>query len=234
MNHKLVLFDIDGTLIFHLKTHRFEDQYEYALKQVFGIDAYFDLSKFNGTVDRHNSWEMARQHGITREVFLQKFPDYVRVMHEVLLDRSKNQQLYQPIPSARMFVEKLHRYRPEIHLGVITGNSERIARWKLQHTGLSEYFPFGLYGDEADDRIELAGLVFAKAKRQLHVDFAPKDITVIGDTMYDIRCAKAIGAVTIGVTTGYHGVGQALAEEKPDFLVDSLTDKRVLALFSLK
>ena len=230
---KLVLFDIDGTLIFHLKTHRFEDQYEYAIKQVFGVDAPFDLARFNGTLDRQNSWEVVRDFGVSRKEFLRKFPVYVDAMREVLVKRGEGQALYMPIPSAISLVKMLSR-ETEIHLGVITGNAKSIAVWKLEHTNLSKYFHFGLYGDEADDRAELAGTVFAKARQKLGIDLHPQDITVIGDTVYDIRCGTAVGAVTIGVTTGMHGPREVLELEKPTLVVDSLLDKRVLALFSLK
>lgn len=231
-NNKLVLFDIDGTIIFHLKTHRFEDQYEFGFKQVFGIDAPFDLAKFNGTVDRQNSWEIVREYGVSRETFLRKFPEYVKVMHEVLSSRGKKQTLYTPIPDALALIKKLHTQK-NIFLGVITGNAQRIAKWKLAHTGLLSYFPFGLYGDEAESRAELAGLVFEKAKKELGIVFEASQIVVVGDTVHDIRCGKAIGAVTVGVTTGRHGHKDVLSPEYPDYVVDTLLDARILSLFSL-
>jgi len=232
-NLKLVLFDIDGTLIYHLKTHRFEDQYEYAFKEVFGIDAPFDLAKFNGTIDLQNSWAIVREFGVTREEFLKKFPAYVESMHKLLVSRGSKQTLYMPIPSAVSFVQKLTE-QSEVHLGVITGNAKRIALWKLTHTNMRQYFPFGLYGDEADDRAQLAGKVFTKAHQELGITLLPQDIIVVGDTVHDIRCGQAIGAVTIGVTTGLHGPREVLEAEKPTLVVDTLMDKRVLALFSLK
>jgi phosphoglycolate phosphatase-like HAD superfamily hydrolase len=233
VNHKLVLFDIDGTLIHHLGAHRFQDQYEIAIKRIFGVDASFSLSKFNGTVDRHNSWEMVKESGVTRKEFIKKFPAYVDAMHEVVFSLGKIKQLYEPIPSAKKLVQLLHK-NPKYLLGVMTGNAKRIALWKLEHTGLLHYFSFGLYGDEADDRIELAKLVFRKAKQELHITFSPQDIIVIGDTVHDIRCGKAIGSVTIGVTSGLHGPRDILSGEHPDMIVDTLMDKAVLDLFSIK
>lgn len=233
MNDKLILFDIDGTLIYHVKTLRYESQYEHALKEVFGITVTFDLTKYNGTVDRQNSWQIVRQFGVTREEFLKKFPAYIRSMHTKLSEMGENKTLYMPISSAIEFVKLLSKQK-NIHMGVITGNAKSIALWKLSHTNLAKYFPFGLYGDEAEDRPALAGMVFAKAKQELGITFQPRDITVIGDTVYDIRCGKAIGAVTIGVTTGKHGPRDVLSAEKPDYVVDSLLDPYVLSLFSLK
>ena len=77
-------------------------------------------------------------------------------------------------------------------------------------------------------------LVFEKAKRELHITFTATDIILIGDTVHDIRCGKAIGATTIAVTTGMHGDPKVLEAEKPDLLVTSLADPRVSSLFSSK
>lgn len=229
---KLVLFDIDGTLIYHADSFHFEEQYEHAMEKVYGVKHPFVMHVYNGTVERYIAWDMARQHGITRSEFLKKFPQYIEAMHDLLESKVGKEKLFVPIGSAVSLVEKLASHDDWI-LGIITGNAERIARWKLEHTGLSSYFHFGLFGDAADDRMELAGMVFEKAKKQLGVDLAPQDIVVIGDTIYDIRCGKAIGAKTIAVTTGFHIERETLAAEKPDYLVDSLLNPRILSLFSL-
>jgi phosphoglycolate phosphatase len=233
MNNKLVLFDIDGTLIHHVTSHRFEDQYEIALKQAYDIDHDFSVGRYNGKVDRFITWDIVREHGVSREEFLKKFPSYIDAIHKVLESRAKSNNLFIAFPEAVEFITHLSK-KQNIFLGVITGNAQRIAHWKLSHTGIDTYFPFGLYGDEADDRNELAHLVFEKAKQVFHTSFLPTDITVIGDTVNDIRCGKAIGAYTIGVTTGMHGPESVLQAEKPDLVVDTLMDKRVLDLFSLK
>ena len=229
---KLVLFDIDGTLIYPAGTYKFADQYQVAMQEVYGVAPRFEISHYNGTVDRYNAWDMARLSGVPRHVFLSRFPEYIEAMHRIL-DARKNETLFTPIESAIDFVSKL-KNRDDVALGVITGNAKKIALWKLVHTGIEGYFPFGLYGDEADDRVELAGMVFEKAKRELGLILRPADITVIGDTIYDIRCGKAIGARTIGVTTGLSQKPRdELAPEKPDLLVDSLLEPAVLDLFSL-
>jgi len=226
---KLILFDIDGTLIYHVGKHPYQNQYELAIQETFGVTAGFDMARYNGTLDRHNSWDAVREMGITRKEFLKKFPTYINNLHRIMTNRAKEHTLYEPIDSAVSFVKTVHSQK-DIALGVITGNAKRIARWKLDYTGLSGYFPFGLYGDEADDRARLAKLVFAKAKKELKLALSPQDITVIGDTVFDIRCGKAIEAKTIAVTTGHHVTRDMLAAEQPDLIVDSLMDPRVLSL----
>lgn len=231
---KLVLFDIDGTLISHLPHWNWEAQYVYGMSKAFGYTETFRSQDYNGTAERYMPWDLVRGAGVSREEYLRKFPQYVDAMYEHIQRQvQKHGQSFECIAAAASLVEKLYKQKT-VHLAILSGNAKKIALWKLEHTGLVRYFPFGLYGDEADDRIELAGQVFERAKDELGLVLTPRDITVIGDTVYDIRCGKAIGAYTIAVTTGMHGDRSLLSHENPDLLVDSLMDKSVLALFSLK
>lgn len=233
MQIKLVLFDIDGTLIYHVGVRKWEEQYYEGLRKVYGITGEYDVMQYNGTVERLLAWNLVKQSGkLNRKQFLEKFPEYVDVMHGFLERWGKDTKLFKIIPEAVTFVLLLKEKQPNIVRGILSGNARKIAEWKLSHTGLSSYFSFGLYGDEADDRVELAGQVFSKAKSQFGLDLKPKDVVIIGDTVFDIRCGKAIGAITIAVTTGMHGSPEELAREKPDFLVNSLMDPSILSLFS--
>lgn len=224
---KLVLFDIDGTLIYHAGSGaRGIARFSHAMQAAYGIAITLDFAKYNGMIDRQMAWDIAKQHGVTREQFLEKFPAYAEAMLAFLQEGAEKEPLYQLIDDAVALVHRLKK-RSDIALGIITGNVKRIAEWKLDHAGLAGIISFGLYGDEADDRNALARLVFNKAQEAFHQTFFSHDIVVIGDTVHDIRCGRAIGAMTIAVTTGYHGAREPLLAEKPDFLVDSLLDKKV-------
>ena len=224
---KLVLFDIDGTLIYHAGSGaRGIARFAHAMQAAYGISLDLDFAKYNGMIDRQMAWDIAKQHGVTREKFLEKFPAYAEAMLAFLQEGAEKEPLYQLIDDAVALVHCLKK-RSDIALGIITGNVKRIAEWKLDHAGLAGIISFGLYGDEADDRNALARLVFNKAQEEFHQALAPADIVVIGDTVHDIRCGRAIGAMTIAVTTGYHGAREPLLAEKPDFLVDSLMEKSV-------
>lgn len=211
-----------------------KDQYSYAAEKVFGVSVGFDMQKLNGRIERDAGWAMLSEAGISRAVFDQKFEAYVAAMHEFLHAESQRDPLYEVITSARNLVDRLATNRPDIRLGIITGNARSIARWKLNHTDLQKYFSFGLHGDEAEDRIQLAGLAAARYQNEYRQVIEGHEIVIIGDTIYDIRCGKAIGAYTIAVTTGLHGDPAFLEAEKPDLLVDTLMDPAVLSLFSLR
>lgn len=230
--HKLLLFDIDGTIMYHTGPRKWEEQYLEGLSKAYGLTDYIDISKYNGKVERALAWEIAKSKGITRADFESRFDGYIGVMHDHLVRHSKQGRLFEAIPDAVSLIKKLDKDNRYV-LAILTGNAQRIARWKLEHTGLDKYFAFGLYGDEADDRSALARLVFERAQTLTHMKFAPGDIYVIGDTVHDIVCGQAIGAHTIGVTTGMHGFWDALAAAKPDLLVNSLIDKDVLQEFGL-
>lgn len=229
---KLVLFDIDGTIIYHVGPRKWEAQYEHGLQKAYGIKGSQNIMQYNGSIERHVAWEITQKYGFSRDEFLKRFPQYIDVMHEHLQMWEKKGPVFRVIPDAVALVQKLFSEK-KLVLGVLTGNAKRIANWKLTHTGLVDYFSFGMYGDEADDRVALAKLVFEKAEKVLHMRYKPSDIVVIGDTVHDIRCAKAIGASVIAVTTGMHADPSVLEAEKPDLVVPTLADPRVLHFFGL-
>jgi phosphoglycolate phosphatase-like HAD superfamily hydrolase len=127
------------------------------------------------------------------------------------------------LPGAK---ELLTFLNSRVHLGVLTGNYEKIAWHKLELVGLRDFFSFGLFGHEAEDRNSLARLVLGKAKKHFHKDFLSKNIFFIGDTPKDIACAREIDAKVIAVTTGKYTKND-LELLKPDLLVSSLLDEHI-------
>ncbi len=231
---KLVLFDIDGTLIRNAGTAETLGRFPYALKSVFGIDIEVSKKnwKYHGFVDRGILWDLAQSKGVTRKDFLEKFPILVEKFQEYFDTLDLHEPMYEIIDGARSLFNAL-RVKEHVHVGVLTGNLQPAAIWKLAHVGLSSDIPFGLYGHETDERTGLAKLVFARAKEYFGYEFNPEDVVIIGDTVNDIICGKAIDAITIAVTTGWNADRAALEAQKPDFLVDSLMDKSVRDFFGV-
>ena len=99
MEKKLVLFDIDGTLIYHVGVRKWEEQYYEGLRKVYGITGEYDVMQYNGTVERLLAWELVKkQRNMSRDEFLKKFPDYVDVMHGFLERYGKTAKLFKIIP----------------------------------------------------------------------------------------------------------------------------------------
>lgn len=244
---KLVLFDIDGTLIYHIdqtKQCGFP-RFEHAIKQIYGVNVRFSVkSSYNGWVDK----QIVRSI-ISESLFPEKeFNDRWLNMGDALFAYAERQaaggkKLYGPIQDAVSLAILLSgdkKYR----IGLLTGNVKQMAYWKLDHAGIPSIFSFGLFGDTVDNRILLAKSVFDTFRNIFHKDILPSDIIIIGDSIHDVRCGKAIGAKTIAVATGtltgkagIHGGSQYkkdLESEHPDLLVESLMDKSVLDYFGIK
>jgi len=105
----------------------------------------------------------------------------------------------------------------------VTGNLTRIGWRKMERCGLKSYFRFGAFGDEHEDRDELAKIALGKAERILGRRVRGDEATVIGDTPRDVACARAIGARAVIVATGLVSREELIAAG-PDVILESFAD----------
>jgi len=114
------------------------------------------------------------------------------------------------MPGIRELLDALQQ-RPDVFLGLLTGNFEEGARIKLDHFDLWRYFRCGAYGDDAEDRNALVPFAVERARRAGLPEIDAGHVIVIGDTPHDIACARAAGATPVGVATGGFTVDQLRA-----------------------
>ncbi len=231
---KLILFDIDGTLIHTEQSGvtSWKKRLTQALREVHGVDIGldFDAHRYNGGVDKGVIMAIARDAGIDPKDCEKKFPQTRMAFHRILRGQIASGVVgYKPIASAVTLVQFLKKQNRHAY-GVMTGNIEVNGWLKLETAGIREQFTFGVYADEVEDRMALARHAVAKATQHFVQTFTPRDIVIIGDTVHDIRCGKHVGATTIGVTTGITNGYDDLVKEEADVVVDSLMDERVLHL----
>lgn len=223
MKHTLVLFDIDGTLLYSKDTsHR--KRFEVAIQEVYGISVTIDWEQFHGHIDTSIFVSTLTQAGVPTSNIYEKLPLAFEQSYEYFKQNIPKAFHESILPGARDLLEHL---APKAHLGILSGNYEKTGWHKLELVGLRHYFTFGVFGHEGDDRIALARLAPEKAKRHFGKSFQPNDIYIIGDTPKDIACAKAINARSIAVTTGHYSPTDLLPHT-PDLLVHSLEDSRIL------
>jgi phosphoglycolate phosphatase-like HAD superfamily hydrolase len=108
-------------------------------------------------------------------------------------------------------------------IGLLTGNVKIGAEIKLQHFKIWERFVMGAFGDDHEDRNELASIAWSRGKERIGVELRAEEILVIGDTPRDIACARHIGAKVVAVTTG-GATRDELEAAKPDWLYDDLSE----------
>ena len=108
---------------------------------------------------------------------------------------------------------------PAAAVGLAMGNFRHSAQMKLGHYGLATFFSGGGFGDRSEDR----GAMVAEAVRAFRRHCRHDTVFVIGDTVHDIRSAKANRVVAVGVTTGTYA-GEALSEAGADIVLASLEE----------
>lgn len=210
-----LLFDIDGTLI--STKNAGSRSIDRVFQEVFQIQRQGDL-KLHGRTDRAILSELLTQHGIeaSDENFLRFTQKYLPA-----LDASLSQYPGIVLPGIVDLLDFLAP-QPHVALGLLTGNIQAGAMTKLRHNRLDRFFQFGGYGDLHANRDDVARAARQAAIEHLGERFMPDKVVVIGDTIHDITCGRAIGATVIAVLTG--GAERSQLEAlKPDYLCDDLS-----------
>ncbi len=226
---KLLLFDIDGTILLTQGVGRIA--LEAALSEALGRTVTTDGVRFSGRTDPSILSDALAQCGVPSaeasvllpamlDVYVKRLrasltPDRVRVLpgvHDLLLHLAD---------------------RPDVQLGLLTGNLEPTAYLKLGAAGLAALFPFGAFGSDHADRSALPALAVQRALAYTGHAYRGKDVVIIGDTEHDILCGRGVGAFSVAVCTGRYDRTD-LKPHAPDVLLDDLTDlpgflRRVLA-----
>jgi phosphoglycolate phosphatase len=220
---RLLLFDIDGTLIDSggAGIQSLKD----VLRHQFGVTDELRGIEVAGKTDTGIVHQILRKQKIevseeNTAAFLDLYVEFLA--RELPLRKGKL------LPGVKELLTRLQA-RPQNILALLTGNIRRGAQLKLEHYGIWHFFEFGAFADDHHDRNELGAFAQMRAREKHAIDFGATEIDVIGDTPHDIACGKAIGARTIAVATG-NFVRAQLAEHQPDQIVDNFADvEKVIA-----
>jgi len=215
---RLVLFDIDGTLIYTGGAG--VKAFGRAFATEFGIPNGTDRLKFSGRTDT----------GLAREFFIQNridpTPEHFRRFFDCYvfwLDHLVAQTKGGVFQGVWQFIRQLHALPDPPALGLLTGNIRLGAEIKLRHFELWEVFQTGAFADDHEDRNQIAAIAQQRGSRLLNRPVIGEQILVIGDTPRDVECGRAIGARVLAVATG-GAASKELAAHHPDWLVEDLTN----------
>jgi phosphoglycolate phosphatase-like HAD superfamily hydrolase len=213
---RLVFFDIDGTLI----------QSGGAGEKAFARVAESEFQVVNGTARLHFAGrtdtaivrEFFGQHQIepSRRNFQRFFDAYV-----FWLDHWLDQIQGRVLPGIQRAIRELQSLSPAPLIGLLTGNIRLGAELKLRRYELWEHFQTGAFGDDHEDRNQLALIARERGCRMLKEELRGEQILVIGDTPLDIACARAIEGKALAVSTGTYTLKQ-LHEHNPTWVVENL------------
>ncbi len=214
---KLVLFDIDGTLLDCGPQVR--PLFASSLIDVYGTTGDLDGYDFAGRTDPRIVIDLMTAAGVPEREAREKMPSMRRLYVERLaraLDRSRMRLL----PAVEDLLQRLAA-REDVALALLTGNWEPGARAKLERFDLNRFFSFGAFGCDGIDRTELPPVALERAERAMGRRFQAEETLIIGDSRFDVVCAKAHGIPCLAVATG-RTPAAALREEGADWVVPDL------------
>jgi phosphoglycolate phosphatase-like HAD superfamily hydrolase len=217
---RLVLFDIDGTLIRDGGAAR--DAYRAALERVYGYDGDLARYDFSGRTDPQITHMVLRDAGLSAEAIDSRMSDLWSSYLDGLA-RNATPERVRVLPGIRDLLDALIE-RDDVLLGLLTGNIERGARLKLEPPELNRYFAFGAFGSDSADRAELPPIAVARASEIDGHRFAGRDVVIIGDSIYDVRCGVPHDATTIAIASGKTSAHK-LRAENPHHFFDSAEDR---------
>jgi phosphoglycolate phosphatase-like HAD superfamily hydrolase len=223
----LVLFDIDGTL---LKCGpQIKDIFCGALEETFGTAGPIADYSFAGRTDHGIVLDLMSAAGLGEAEILGRLAEFADLYIE-RLDARLDPAGMRRMPGVPELLERLSG-RPDVLLGLLTGNFERGARIKLARVGLDRYFAFGAFGDGAAARSMLPPLALERARR--HRDRIDVErVLIVGDSVLDVECARDHGLRSLAVATGFTTAEQLAAAGADQVVADLLEAERSHPLFA--
>jgi phosphoglycolate phosphatase len=222
---RLVLFDIDGTLV--RTGGAGVKAFAKVFETEFGATDGFERLKFSGRTDMSLVREFFDVHNIdaSAENFRLFFDRYVFWLDHILLKSETA-----TCPGVWEFIDQLQALSPPPLLGLLTGNIRLGAEIKLRHFDLWKMFATGAFADDHEDRDQIAAIARRRGCEILREQLGEDQVLVIGDTPLDIRCARAIRARALAVATGGSTL-EELRQHSPDWAVadlNAVTAKQVV------
>ena len=222
---RILLWDIDGTLMRSTKMDSYKEYTAPMLEAVFGTAGRLHEMKVSGMTDMQIVVEALRDEGFTHEDVRERLNEvresYMKAMHKFA---GNGNQVFELLPGARETLQAVSDH-PRYQSALLTGNIKPAAYLKMELMGLSEFFPLpGAFGDESHDRRDLPALAAKRIEQHLGVTLRPDQFIVIGDTPNDIACARHFGARAIAVCTGRMYPPDELRKHGPDAVLADLAD----------
>jgi phosphoglycolate phosphatase len=214
---KLVLFDIDGTLVHTggAGIKAFAKTFHTEFNAPNGVERI----KFAGRTDVSLVREFMGLHGIpaTAENFRRFFDTYVFWLDHILKGSESAACI-----GVLEFIAKILQLPNPPRLGLLTGNIRLGAEIKLRHFDLWDVFETGAFADDHEDRNQIAVAAHKRGEHVLGTKLQGSEVLVIGDTPFDIKCGRAIGAKVLAVATGGAHYND-LRDHQPDWVLEDLS-----------
>jgi phosphoglycolate phosphatase-like HAD superfamily hydrolase len=225
---KLVLFDVDGTLIHCGKAPR--RAITEAMVAVYGTAGDVDHYPFSGKTDMQIIFDVITQADVDPKIVKTKMQEVI-LQYLNLLEKTLDSKDVKTLVGIVELLDAL-RDHSQATLGLLTGNVLQGAKIKLSRAGLHDYFfngkgTVGAFGSDSMDRNDLPVIAAQRAFEATGKAFQEKNIVIIGDSPYDITCGRSLNVRTIAVGTGWH-TEEELREYRPDYFFSDFCDTQTV------
>ena len=218
---RLILFDIDGTLVWGGPA---KEAFTEALIEVYGTTGPVNLVSFAGRTDPQIARELLRKAGLDDARIDEGLPR-LWTLYPRELERRLPAKPVAALAGVRELLAVLEE-REEVAMGLVTGNIREGARLKLGSAGLAaDAFPAGGFGCDRESRNHLPAVAVGRAEQVWGVRFPPESVVVVGDTPLDVECGRHFGARTFAVATGHFSAAD-LEATGADHVATDLTRTR--------
>ena len=222
---RVILWDIDGTLIHSLRAGGYKDYMIPTVEHVFGTAGRLAQMRVSGMTDLQIIAEALSDEGFSHEHVSERVDQLrERYMIEIKKVTGNGAKFFEVLPGVRELLERIAKH-PRYSSALLTGNIEPVAYWKMGLVGLADFFTLpGAFGDESHNRNDLPALAAKRISQHLQLELAPHQFIIIGDTPSDIACARHFGARAVAVGTGRFYSKEEIVACKPDALFPDLSD----------
>lgn len=224
---RLVLFDIDGTLLRAggIVRQAMGD----ALEEVFGTRGDIIDVSFIGATDLGVVHDLMGREEFSAEEIDARFPGLIETYGPILAEKLSTWDDFKLCPGVPAILDKLKD--TGAMLGLVTGNCKPGAMVKLDRAGLGDYFSFGGFGDESSDRSEICKFAHERGEQEAGKKISRDRVILVGDSPNDIKAARKYGIRVLAVCSGW-GDREELEALEPTWLYSDLSDtEEILELF---
>ena len=222
---RVLLWDIDGTLMRSVRNGAYKDYTIPVLEEIFGTAGRLSDMRVSGMTDLQIIFEALAETEVSQEQIVAQVELLSRRLTEEARRITGNGvEFFQLLPGVRETLQTLHEH-PRYQSALLTGNIKPMAELKMELMGLDQFFTLpGAFGEESHLRRDLPSLAAERIRARLQIDLPPEHFIVIGDTPNDIDCARHFGARAVAVGTGRFYSREEILACKPDAVLPDLSD----------
>ncbi|MFQ5849711.1 MAG: HAD family hydrolase [Candidatus Binatia bacterium] len=222
MMERLILFDLDGTLI---RSHHGFIAFNEAIQKTFGLSADIRTVIPDGNTDPLILEDIFATANLEVEITRERWETFAFHLHQCYTHAvQKGVTRIFPLPGVLELVKELAEIEG-LYQGVVTGNIETTGRLKLDAAGLGPYLGLGAYGSDSRNRTDLPRIAKERWEKAIGRLLPSSHCTVVGDTPKDLDAARKGRMKCLLVGTGRYPL-EELELSGPDACLSDFTDTK--------